>query len=302
MRGLTGRTAVITGAASGIGRAMAERLLAEGMQVVVSDVDADGLGSAVAALGDAAAPVVADVASEDDVVRLADAAHARFGAVHLLCANAGVSAAGGAPLWETTAGDWGWVLGVNLMGVANVVRAFLPRMLDGGQEGHIVITASLSGLVSFPHAGPYGVSKHATVSLGEQLALELMLKRAPIGVSVLCPAWVRTDILRSERHRPARFRAGQAAEPPAALAAAMAAEGLDPAEVAEQAVAAVRDGRFWVLPEGGWAGAVEQRAERIAAGEPPRLLRPRSGPATGELSRLPRPRSGAPRDARQLRS
>lgn len=290
MRDLTGRTAVITGAASGIGRAMAERLVAEGMQVVICDVDVASLESAAEALGPAAVPVEVDVASEADVFRLAEVAYERCGAVHLLCANAGVSAAAGAPLWESTAGDWEWVLGVNLMGVVHAVRAFLPRMLGAGDDGHVVVTASLSGLVSFPHAGPYGASKHAVVTLGEQLALELRLRRAPIGVSVLCPAWVRTEILRSERHRPARFRDGRgdhAAEPSLELAASMAAEGLDPAQVADQTVAAVRDGRFWVLPEGEWAAAVEQRAARIAAGESPSL---------------PRPRSGAPREARRPRS
>lgn len=272
METLTGKTAVVTGAASGIGLALARRFVSEGMRVLLADVDQDGLATSRRGLGGQAIAQVTDVADQRSVDELAERAFAELGTVHVLCNNAGVAGNAPVPIWETPFETWQWVIGVNLMGVVHGMRAFVPRMLATGDEGHIVNTASLAGLLTFPQGGPYAVSKHAAVIMTELLALQLAEVGAPIKVSVLCPAWVNTRILDDERNRPDHLRVEPGMTFPPALrdelATSMEATGLDPADVAGQVVDAILTGRSYVLPNAEWTPAIGERATRIMAGGP----------------------------------
>jgi NAD(P)-dependent dehydrogenase (short-subunit alcohol dehydrogenase family) len=269
---LVGRGAVVTGAASGIGFALARRFVEEGMRVVMADVDQASLETARRELGNHAMAHVADVSDERSVNQLANMAFDKLGDVHLLCNNAGVAGNAPVPIWETPLETWRWVLEVNLMGIVHGLRAFVPRMLASGAPGHIVNTASLAGLLAFPQGGPYAASKHAAVVATELLALQLAERDAPIDVSVLCPAWVSTRILDDERNRPAELRVeaamSLAPDVRAQLEASMEATALDPAIVADIVVDAIRTGRFYVLPNADWTPAIGERAARIMAGGP----------------------------------
>jgi NAD(P)-dependent dehydrogenase (short-subunit alcohol dehydrogenase family) len=252
MRELAAKVAVVTGGASGIGRSLALRFAGEGMRVVVADVDAAALATterALAARGTEVLAVRTDVSQPGDVDALARRTLERFGAVHVLCNNAGVSLGG--PMWEHSLADWQWVLGVNLWGVVHGVRTFVPMMIRQGEPAHVVNTASLAGLSSNPFIGVYNVTKHAVVTLSETLAQELAVTGAPVKVSVLCPGFVRTSIADSDRNRPDALRDATERARPAALEqtirAAIAA-GMDPAAVADLVVAAIRDERVYVLP------------------------------------------------------
>ncbi len=209
MKTLQGRTAVITGAASGFGLELCRLAAAQGMSIVMADVQQDALDRAaeeISGLGAAVLPFRLDVSKADQVEALAAATAERFGVPHLVFNNAGVGAGG--LIWENTQQEWEWVIGVNLMGVAHGVRVFTPMMLaaakaDPGYEGHIVNTASMAGLVNAPNMGVYNVSKHAVVSLSETLYQDLRLVTDQISASVLCPFFVPTGIHESERNRPA---------------------------------------------------------------------------------------------------
>ena len=257
MQQLQGRVAVITGAASGIGLALAQACAREDMKLVLADIETDPLLRVQAQLraeGVAAVAQTADVMDEAQVIALADTAYREFGAVHLLCNNAGVAApALRAPSWETSAAEWQWVLGVNLSGVAHGVRAFVPRMLAGGEEGHVVNTASVAGLISGP--GPYFASKHGVVCLSEALYKELRAAGARLSASVLCPGLVRTAILDAERNRPAAFGPRtdlQSASAGVRQAAASFRESLQsgyaPSQVADAVLDGVRADRFYIVP------------------------------------------------------
>lgn len=261
---LTGRTAVVTGGASGIGLATARLLAAEGMNLVLADVEAGPLHEAAAELD--ALGVVCDVGDLSSVQRLADEAYDRFGAVHLLFNNAGVALGG--PVALMTHADWEWLVRVNLWGPIHGVEAFLPRMIDQGTGGHLLFTASFAGLVPNVGLGPYCVTKYGTVALAEVLHKEL--RPHDIGVSVLCPMRVETNIGTSERNRPAGLGGpGTVPElPPQVLAAAEAAADLagrilPVEEVAADVVRAVKDGRLYILPHEESVPSVRRRFDRI---------------------------------------
>ncbi len=234
-----GMVAVVTGAGSGIGRALAEHAARRGMVVVAADVEAAALDRTVEGIvreGGQAVGVQTDVSVADDVEHLAETAWSRFGGVQLLCNNAGVFSGG--LLWERSLADWEWVLGVNLYGQVNGVRSFVPRMLAAGTPAHIVDTASMGGLVTAAYSGPYFTSKFAAVGFTECLAHDLRTTEAPIGVSVLVPSLVATGLADSRRNRP-EPSADHGAEPKAdeafvlaAIKDAIAGAGMPPAEVA----------------------------------------------------------------------
>ena len=271
-----GRVAVVTGAASGIGLGLSARFAAEGMHVVMADVEEPALAQAAAELAGAGAsvlPVVTDVSDRTAVGALRDAALSAFGAVHVVCNNAGVGGSHG-PLWECPPGEWDWVLGVNLDGVMNGVRAFMPVLLEQN-AGHLLNTSSIFGAFA-GSLGPYGVSKHAVTALTETLHFNLKsLGVTHVGVSVLCPGAVRTNFGTSARNRPAsagpaapRAEEGQAS---AARFDELSKLGASPADVAELVVAGIRSRRFYILTSGNRHEAVLRRAREIVAGGPPDL-------------------------------
>ncbi len=275
---LEGRVAVVTGAASGIGLALATRLASEGMHLVLGDVEAPALEAAASALRDAGAQVealVTDVSVASEVDALGRAATERFGALHLAVNNAGVS--GGGLSWEIPLETWDWVLGVNLRGVIHGVRAFVPRIIDSG-GGHVVNTASMAGLTSPPFMSPYNVSKHGVVTLSESLYQELQLTHPEVGVTVVCPGWVRTRIHEADRNKPAGVPGLPEGQEGGAglrdIVTGLIEGGLEPAEVADQIVAAVRAERCYVLTHEGWAEMARARMERIVSGENPTIALP----------------------------
>jgi NAD(P)-dependent dehydrogenase (short-subunit alcohol dehydrogenase family) len=279
MKDLQGKVAVITGAAEGIGRAIAEEAAARGMRILLADIDAaklDATTSALRARGADADGLRTDVSKANQVDDLADLAFARFGRVHLLVANAGVACA--KPAWETTPADWEWVMGVNLYGLTHALRAFVPRMMAGGEEGHVVATASMAGLLSLPSLAAYNASKHAVVTVMEGLHHDLALRGTKIGACVLCPGWVRTGIATSERNRTAgEATRGEALDPVAANVAGAVqqavATGIEPAEVARAVFDAIATGRFYVLTHPDSKPGVKARLEDILKARNPTLPR-----------------------------
>lgn len=265
-----GRVAVVTGAASGIGFALSERFAAEGMRVVMADIEEPALAEAadlLAGRGAEVLPVPTDVARDDQVDALRDRALEAFGAVHVVCNNAGVSGIG-RPVWEMTKRDWEWVLGVNLWGVINGVRAFVPVLLEQ-DAGHVVNTASLAG-VTTGILGPYSVTKHGVVALSEGLHFQLAQRGASVGVSVLCPGWVRTRIGESDRNRPADIEPARALDPDIAESLRNLLEsGMEPSAVAGHVVDGIRAGRFYLLTHPEMSDGIRRRAEEVLAGGPP---------------------------------
>jgi NAD(P)-dependent dehydrogenase (short-subunit alcohol dehydrogenase family) len=256
---LEGKVAVITGGASGIGRAMAQRFRDDGMTVVIADIQQYALEATAGELG--VEGVRTDVSDLASVEALADEVVRRHGAVHLICNNAGVNAAG--RLDATTLRDWQWVIGVNLWGVVHGLLAFLPRLQANADGGHVVNSASMAGLAPFPGVGVYTATKYAIVGLSEVLAIELA--GSAVGVSVLCPGMVDTNIRTSFRNRPEHLR-DAGAGPGSGTDALPELVGLDPAVVAAQVSQAVREERFWIFTHPDSLAAVDARYRALSAG------------------------------------
>jgi NADP-dependent 3-hydroxy acid dehydrogenase YdfG len=272
MENLQGKVAVITGAASGIGRAVATRTAAEGMKVVLADIEKDALEDVALELSARGADVLAvstDVADAASVQELRDRALEHYGAVHLVHNNAGVGVSN--PIWEVSEEDWRWILGVNLWGVVHGIAAFVP-LLVAQEEGHVVNTASIAGLTTAPSLGPYNATKQAVVAISETLFKDLHAAGADgVGVSVLCPGFVQTRIAESNRNRPAwapdRDVAGGAER--RAFVQAMVDGGLPPDSVADRVIDAVRTKTFYVLTHPELRDAIRTRFDDILQGRPP---------------------------------
>ena len=269
MKQLENRVAVITGGASGIGRGMAHAFAREGMKLVIGDIERSALDKAVAlheAQGTEVVGVECDVSSADSVANLAQRTLDAFGAVHVLCNNAGVTgSSAGHATWEASADEWSWVMGVNLMGVIHCNRSFIPIMIEQDTEGHIVSTASIAGLI--PGSAIYGVTKHAVVALSESVWNELRERGTKLGASVLCPGWVNTRIMQSERNRPETPREAPSEQSAEAELRRKAVDGLiqsglDPAEVGRLVVDAVKRERFYILTHP-WNDMIERRVQNI---------------------------------------
>ena len=280
MKDVKDKVAVVTGAASGIGRGMAEVFAGAGMKVVLSDIEQPALERtrlALRASGAEVEAVATDVSRPEQVEQLAEHVLRTFGAVHVLCNNAGVGAPGSGPSWNRSLKDWQWILGVNLMGVVHGIRTFLPIMIKQDTEAHIVNTASLAGLVPSMMT-LYCTTKFAVVGLSESLNLELTRGNLKPRISVLCPGMVDTNILHSQRNRPAELT--DDAPPPVTPVTEAIREwlgeqlkqGLSPRAVGEQVLAAIRDERFYILTHPDATPAIEQRMQDLVRGDNPTPL------------------------------
>jgi NAD(P)-dependent dehydrogenase (short-subunit alcohol dehydrogenase family) len=272
MESFSGRVAVVTGGASGIGRGLATAFRDAGASVVIGDIEQGALDATAAELG--VAGVRCDVSSEQSVFALRDVVIERFGRADVVCLNAGVG--GGGLIVDCTRADWEWVLGVNLWGVIDGVRAFLPGLVEQG-SGHLVLTASVAGLTAGEGIGPYNASKYAVVGIAETLRREL--DGTGVGVSVLCPGYVQTNIFTSQRNRPAHL-ANDAPKPMARLAnqeiiEAMLRSAQSPEQVAATVLDAIRHDRFWILTHPELLdGYAERSSEILASGQPDPALEP----------------------------
>jgi len=276
MKDLKGKVAAVTGAASGLGRSMALAFAAEGMDLALADVDQTNLTTVeeeVRAKGVRAITLRVDVSQAEQLDAFRDHVVARLGGVHVVCNNAGVSPLGA--VWENTVADWQWILGVNLWGVINGVRAFTPHLM-AQNEGHIVNTASVAGLISPPGSGAYNVTKHAVVALSESLHHDLRERNSAVGVSVLCPAYVPTRITESERSRPeelknpAKTASAETLARQAMLKKAVSSGRISADQVAQAVLAAVKKDRFYVLTHPRIKGAIQARMEDILEARAPR--------------------------------
>ena len=268
---LAGKTAVITGGASGIGLAMAERFGAEGMNVVIADVEEKALNEANDALlakGIDSRAMRCDVSDLGSIEALADFAYEEFGNVHILCNNAGVVHRD--RVWEASIESWEWVIGVDLWGPIYGVKTFVPRMIASGEPGHVINTASTAGILAFPGICSYDVAKQGVVALSEVLLVDARNAGVPILASVLCPGVVRTKIGISERNRPGNVQgAGFGTQ-----GLTTATEAIDPEQVADDVLAAVRDGKFWIMTHPRYVGLAQERAQSMGNGGVPPVPAP----------------------------
>ncbi len=278
MDSFSGKTAVVTGGASGMGRAMALRLARAGMNVAIGDVNDAGMADVVTevkALGVEAIGVHTDVSDENDNVALNAQAVEAFGQVNVVCLNAGVTGSAGRS-WDLTKRDWDWTLGILLDGVVHGVRAFVPGMVEHG-DGHVVMTASIAGHVSSAYSGPYMVAKHGVVALAETLHHELRAEKSDIGVTCLCPGFVNTDIVAATRRR----GVGEVGAVQDELGGKWLdfseralAGGLDPEIVGEQVYDAIVDNQFWLFTDEAWDEAIGKKNQEILNRQPPTLGHP----------------------------
>ena len=293
MREFSGKTAVVTGAASGMGLAFARRFAAEGMNVVLADIEQDALDAQVQLLEQeerSVLGVTVNTMRRETLERLRDETIERFGNVHILCNNAGVASMedAGAGMgrqmrgsWEVPDNTWDWVLGVNFWGVLYGIQVFVPHMLEHGEEGHIVNTASVAGLI--PSGGAYGVSKHAVLTLTEGLYQQFQQMGANLSASVLCPGLVDTKIGYAERNRPAEF--GEQVEITPEMEAGILTTlggGMDASEVAEVVFNSIVEQRCYILPHSGWDDIIRSRVEHVLA---------RGAPITLDFAELNRRRA-----------
>lgn len=270
MQEFRGKTAVVTGAGSGIGRALSLAFAAEGMRVAMADIDADGLEESAWPARDGGSPAdvmtqVCDVSDADSVDKLADAVFDRWGQVDVVCNNAGVFVGGF--IWDRPAADFEFVLGANLWGILNGIRAFVPRMISQGTEGHIVNTASVAGLFGAPFEAPYAVSKFAAFAATESLAHDLEAIGSSIKASVLCPGMITTNIVDSDRHRPDRLATDVTDDQKfvADYLAQAVADGMDPGEVARIVIAALRADQFLILTHESYPQLLIDRVQALVA-------------------------------------
>ena len=283
MREFAGKTAVVTGAASGMGLAFARRFAAEGMNVVLADIEQDALDAQVQRLEQeerSVLGVTVNTMRRETLERLRDETIERFGNVHILCNNAGVASMedAGAGMgrevrgsWAVPDNTWDWVLGVNFWGVLHGIQVFVPHMLEHGEEGHIVNTASVAGLI--PSGGAYGVSKHAVLTLTEGLYQQFQQMGANLSASVLCPGLVDTKIGYAERNRPAEF--GEQVEITPEMEAGILTTlggGMDAGEVAEVVFNSIVEQRCYILPHSGWDDIIRSRVEHVLARGAPLTL------------------------------
>lgn len=277
MKDFKGKVAVVTGGASGIGRAMAEKFASNGMKLVLADIEQSALDKTAKEMrgkGAEVLPLKTNVANADEMESLLKNTLDAFGKVHIVCNNAGVASAG--LCWERTLTDWEWVLGVNLWGVIHGIRLFVPQMLKQGEEGHVVNTASLAGMISGPGMATYNVTKHGVVTLSETLFHELAALGSKVKVSVLCPAWVNTKIGESERNRPAELANDPASTKRGPMedilektVRQLLISGLTPEEVAGRVFDAIENEKFYILMHPQYTSAVKSRFDAILEGRNP---------------------------------
>jgi len=290
MQDFEGKVAVITGAASGIGKALTEKCIAEGMHVVMADIEEAVLHGVAAELqattNNRVVPVVTNVAIEAQLRNVLDRTLAEFGAVHLLFNNAGVG--GGGNAWTATQKDWDWVMGVNLWSVIYGLRVFVPQMISQDEPCHIVNTASVAGLIGGSTNALYSVTKHGVVALTENLRVDLINEGTKIGCSVLCPGFVNTNIYNSQRNRPGELaNAQQPAAPTAedqqriAMFREILRQGMQPADLANIVFDGIRADRLYILTHDHFADMIRERAERIVTGTNPQA----GGLALAQLTR-----------------
>ena len=283
-----GQTAVITGAASGIGKALAATLAGRGMNVVAADIEQESLEAVARELragGATVEAVVTDVQSAESVAALGAAAIAAFGKVHVVCNNAGVFAGG--LCWDQPLSDYEWVVGVNTLGVVHGVRTFVPLILEHGEPGHIVNTASMAAVTSAPFSALYTMTKHAVLAFSECLYQELQATHPQVGVSCLCPEAIMTGIGMSGRNRPASLAGDATPKPEAqmvedALRATVEA-GISPQVMADRVLAGILEDRFYLLGGGDWLSAMESRLENLRAGENPGFSTPEALPGSEKM-------------------
>ncbi len=281
MHEFSGKTAVITGGASGIGLAMGETFARQGMNIVLADIEEQALQQATAKLQQGGATcigVVTDVSRSDAVQDLAEQAVAEFGGIHVACNNAGVFTGG--LLWEESLADYRWVMDVNLWGVIHGIRSFLPIMQGQDCDCHMVNTASMAALTSMPYSGIYNMSKHAVLALSESLYHELAFHSPQVKLSVLCPEAINTGIAQAERNRPAQYSdtgdivSSDARDMVMGSLAASVAGGIDPTIMAERVLQAIRDEQFYILSDEAWRKSANVRLDDIREGRNPTFAPP----------------------------